>query len=176
MGKKGRKPKVVVTFDKEARKEFLLGFRKRKLERREKVLNQLREQAKNERKAALKDMYSHNDVKKTPPKPSKDEEIRDTVKELGKSSSVKQTVESYNDTFSAKRFGTTQVVVTTVKVDSDDEHEPADNSCLHLRQKGLRLAPGKAEKMLNKLKQSKDRKKSRRKKHLMKKQKKRKKK
>eukprot|EP00511_Aplanochytrium_stocchinoi_P011900 CAMPEP_0204876734 /NCGR_PEP_ID=MMETSP1348-20121228/47801_1 /ASSEMBLY_ACC=CAM_ASM_000700 /TAXON_ID=215587 /ORGANISM="Aplanochytrium stocchinoi, Strain GSBS06" /LENGTH=152 /DNA_ID=CAMNT_0052033523 /DNA_START=52 /DNA_END=507 /DNA_ORIENTATION=+ len=139
--KRAPKRKLVINFDKEARKEYLLGFSKRKKQRRENALEQLKEQAKAERRKALQEQreaFHASRFSKRAEEEEDDEnsdseeekEAENVVSELSQVSGKAKTVtEEINDEFSRKAFGNSTVKITTTTLgESDDEGSDAETS------------------------------------------------
>lgn len=159
MVKKRKAKRLVVNFDKEARKEYLLGFSQRKQERRQRAIEQLKEQAKNERKQALREVYGE-----TPQEPKKrSEEAEEALKELSNTTKVKTITEKISDNFTKGNFGVDEVIVTTTTLDddADDSDSKVEVKGFKRREKNIKIGMGRAGKMLNQMKRSKDRKRSR---------------
>eukprot|EP00924_Labyrinthula_sp_SR-Ha-C_P011616 maker-scaffold_17-snap-gene-3.36-mRNA-1 protein AED:0.02 eAED:0.02 QI:90/1/1/1/1/1/3/160/173 len=165
MGKKRnqRKTKLIITFDKNDRKEYLLGFHKRKKQRRQAALTQLKQQAKSDRKGELDSYYKNFSTITKPSQNGNEEILKALPKRNGEELSVRTTTEVTDNIFSKEQFGSSKVTITTSKLENiSSEDEEESKPAKPARQKRIKLAPGKAEKMLRKFQAKRDKKKARR--------------
>lgn len=111
--RKQRDAKLIVRFDLEARKEYLTGFHKRKLERKQKAIDELKARAKEEQKQAKSEQRKA--ILQLEDPGSDEEGAADTIAEMtgvdkGK---AQVTVETIEDNFSKTAFGGGSVKVRT---------------------------------------------------------------
>ena len=111
-GRYGKKRKLVVSFDEAERKEFLTGFHRRKVKRREKAMEEARQK---ERKMRLEERKAKRDAEN-----AKLEAARKARREadgMDHQEEEKETAEVvYSDDFTKQAFGQEQVTVTTTLV------------------------------------------------------------
>ena len=145
-----KKEKLVVTFDAAARRDYLVGFRKRRKERQEKALEDLRRKAREDRIESRREM---REAKKESMKrmrassqangsgddddddvdddadeivASNDDKDKSAISALTGGSATTTTIEVSNDAFTAQAFGSGAVEITTTVAgeESDDEEAP----------------------------------------------------
>mmetsp|Transcript_6937 Transcript_6937/g.9011 ORF Transcript_6937/g.9011 Transcript_6937/m.9011 type:complete len:217 (+) Transcript_6937:159-809(+) len=171
--RKRPRAKLIVNFDKEARKEYLLGFSKRKKQRREKAIEDLKARVKAEKKQALEEQREAFMSSRKKASEEDDEEVeesnddaeaRNLVSEISEVSSKATTVtEEIKDEFSKQAFGNSTVKITTTTLGlSEDEESETEEMARQLRgwgkfngKKNVKTQMGKAEKTLRRLQEQK---------------------
>lgn len=159
-----RRKKVVVGFDAEARREYLTGFSKRKKQRRDEFMDSLEKRVKKERAETRRGKKVTIDV---PCDGSSDDEAEAAkagraLEKLTGHAAQSETVTHLDDSFSKQAFGNiaVTVTVTTTGVDEADksqaqrekEERKGASWGSFSGEKNVKLEVGKAEKMLQRLK------------------------
>ena len=132
--KKRKREKIIVTFDEDARKEYITGFHKRKVQRRIQAHEKLREQDRLQRiqdRAEKKEAEQERIVALKQSKRSKVTVYSNHSMDNNDNEEDKQ-IENYNDDFTKERFGRENVTVTTTfgfgnSSDEDDDDGYDDN-------------------------------------------------
>lgn len=109
--RKRKREKIIVTFDEDARKEYITGFHKRKVQRRIQAHEKLKEQ---ERLQRIQDRAEKREAEEERIAANKSA-MRSVVTVYGNDALEKDDkhVESYNDEFTKEQFGRENVTVTT---------------------------------------------------------------
>ena len=128
---KKKREKIIVTFDEDARKEYITGFHKRKVQRRIQAHEKLREQDRLQRiqdRAEKKEAEQERIVALKQSKRSKVTVYSNHSMDNSDNEEDKQ-IENYNDDFTKERFGRENVTVTTTQGfgNSSDEDDDDDN-------------------------------------------------
>jgi len=171
--------KLVINFDWEARKEYLTGMSKRKKQRREKAIQDLKNRAKAERQQALKEQReAFQSMSRSKKEEESEEEVdseeqeqkgsEEALVEMSESKAKSKTfTKEVKDEFSQNAFGNSSVKITTTTLESSDEElevEEHKNSWGKFSgRKNVKTPLGKAGKTLQKLAAIKDKKNNKRK-------------